>query len=252
MPWLPGQCSDGDGLLSRRGLWCQQTGTPMAEQLRPPFPHHLLDDAPFARTRTGCSRCDAEELVRRRGSGSPSRKWCASGLGSDTQATHRDRSRTTCSTTHPLLVLAPDAAGAAPRNWCGAEELVRRRGTGAASRNWCAVEELVRRRRSAAESVRRRGNVRRRRRRLEGTGVRRGGQETRSGRRPSARAIRLSTTDSANSSSACPGRDTSRARMARSMLTSPETPSRPKSRPGSSPTSSATPRRSRSAITRIS
>jgi hypothetical protein len=107
-----------------------------------PFPHPLLDAAPFARTRTVCTWCAAEEPVRRRGSGSPPRNWCSSGLGSDTQATHRDRSRTTCSTTHPLLVLAQDGAGAPPRNWCGAEELVRRRGTGAPPRNWCGADEV--------------------------------------------------------------------------------------------------------------
>jgi hypothetical protein len=49
-------------------------------------------------------------------------------------------------------------------------------------------------------------------------------------RRPSTRARSSSMTSAATRSSSRSGRDTSRPRMARSRVTSPETPSRPKSR----------------------
>jgi hypothetical protein len=49
-------------------------------------------------------------------------------------------------------------------------------------------------------------------------------------RRPSTRASSSSMTSAATCSSSRSGRDTSRPRMARSRVTSPETPSRPKSR----------------------
>ena len=50
-------------------------------------------------------------------------------------------------------------------------------------------------------------------------------------RRPSTRASNSSMTSSAIRSSSASGRDTSRARMARSKVTSPEAPSRPNARP---------------------
>jgi hypothetical protein len=49
-------------------------------------------------------------------------------------------------------------------------------------------------------------------------------------RRPSTRASSSSMTSAATRSSSRSGRDTSRPRIARSRVTSPDTPSRPKSR----------------------
>ena len=40
------------------------------------FAHQLLGSAPADRWRTGCIRCAAEYLSRRRGKGAPPRKWC--------------------------------------------------------------------------------------------------------------------------------------------------------------------------------
>jgi hypothetical protein len=113
-------------------------------QPRPPcrtslsFAHQFVGRAPVCRSRTSCIGCAAEEVVRRRGSSAPPKKWC----GSAAPAALRPRgqvvrrrgrrlpapvggSRTSLASAHRLHRVRGRGIGAPPSKWCAAEEVVR-------------------------------------------------------------------------------------------------------------------------------
>gem|GEM_PF-2593225 len=116
------------------------------------FPHQLVVPAPFTRRRTGCIGCGDALVVRRRGTGAPSRNWCGAdelgrrrGTGATTASARTvdprcdsfpapvGRSRPLFSAAHRLHRVRGRPSGAGPTNWCGAEQLVRGRPEGGAA-----------------------------------------------------------------------------------------------------------------------